>query len=787
MGDDRNELDANNDHSLLVRFYAFIFGFFLIYKNYLIILALSVVVYFVYRIDFSSVFEDVAIIKPVKSSYWNESYAQELILKSERQLNDAIHELEDNRLHIALELYRAVDNEFGVYSKTYKHELFTEQQTIREHYIKLLEPFQLAVIDLFEAEIDAMEISGLMSDNYRQLDADFYAILSDVQRNQLKMRMDRMDHSRANKALRSIRVIFEPDDSIYVGLLQAALRNAWNSKYGFELIFGKPLGEKEKRATFLTYKLVCAESFTVLGKSKRQDGSLLPSDSSSTFPIGLNIYLKAFDGPDLNYPTSWDRVNLFNLELAMPDKIEPGNNPFEAALRVKEINEEHNEILLNAVSSDLKVPTFMFFPGEEVSDVHLTTHLIDLGKLRKFAVNHPDEFIETSLKWIKDKSLSDSVKIFIVWLELNLTEFLHIVIADLPNLDSASVARLSKALAGKPWLDNYRLAFELYEHADDTTRVILLEAVAKNYHETVVKEKLFNLLSKADSSKDIVIARLILDNCSSEELQALRKFFLTINAEVASYIFRAVYNRDYDLAYSWMLEDLLSVPQPVQYDMIQIHSMNNKHRNTTIPVLFSIYKKAYEQVSYSASESAISQKLKLLILDEFKKHLYVSEVNVLARSLNLTNLPENFRILFCKELFKTRADRTSDDYYIDCLKLLKAYADMESKLHSSFEQTVRNNQSNSNDYKIVRYLINEILNKKNKNEQLKQDLLSFLADRTSDEYLIIYSLEMLDKHNWNWSQPEVVRLLEAGCRLSNKRFSCYSRIFNFSQEANSNC
>ena len=498
---------------------------------------------------------------------WDTAKVDNAIQTFNRSVPEAIRLLERKEYEKATKLYR--DQVAAVEPLYYRRIKIPSIQTldISEWYEERTEEFEEAwkaavsgmLDDFAEGKMGGYELERLTGLHSSRKGGD------------RQMRYDRreaLDLQRAKLAVNWVRVTFNNSHRFkeHFPEFEKAFRSRWNDSFGYQLVFGEPIGNAERAAT---WRHITVDVDIKTARYEIRGGSENRQFYGADIPEQCVISYKSQG--DTTIPSTWDDPKSVTINVDVPQTLSVDNygHSDEAQKWKARVDGIIADRLIETFGT---FPEFALFPGVDPATLALLNDRkrIDFTAARALALLNRARLVKElkALSDTDDPALeADIVRVSI---EMNLSELSDVVTGMLQQAEARLRKESMNMLKVKPWYGEYSPLLALMDSGDRQCVYDGLHALRGHMAE---HPELIPILEEraADRARDMrdQFAVLLLKEVDDSKLASYGHWLQDADARFAGQVMSAFFHRDRDLFMRLVVKRYDRVNPEIQADLIK--------------------------------------------------------------------------------------------------------------------------------------------------------------------------------------------------------------------------
>ncbi len=344
---------------------------------------------------------------------------------------------------------------------------------------------------------------------------------------------------RSSDSTKWMRIVFEGSPGNYESLVKQAIRKRWKDHGHYQIIYGIPVTQKDRDATWKELVVRCVQKDTPVAATTPEsilgrDLPLIPTEASIQFTMRRN--------PDI--PTSWDDLPPFEARAGIPKMTLDNAQMLTAQSLATTMSEANALSLQHSISNKLnQLPEFELFPGfsPEASRLVVDGHLNE-EHARPLAYRSPSALgSELSLAAI-DATPTLAFEICSLIAQLQIEELAPILTDLAPQLGTQERRDVVMHLRNAPAFGNYNPILAIIRSSPaDIYPETAMSALKKRLMMPRVRKLVEEKIRGSDPLVRRYYAAALFNEMPLEEMEAKADFWLSEeNGDVGAEFFEAV-------------------------------------------------------------------------------------------------------------------------------------------------------------------------------------------------------------------------------------------------------
>jgi hypothetical protein len=541
---------------------------------------------------------------------WDASTAKDAVAKANDSWHAAMQAVAAREPKEAFDAYhRAVRGDAAFLVKNHPDKEAGPGQTLRQWFDERDKAFRDAFLPQMDWILDSLAKGDLSSGEVKQLVQNLAYVDFKEPEQRFKKEEKRIAEERAKAATRWLRVELQHNVDTYEGVVKEALRTKWNDRYGFKVVFGYPLSDAERQATWKTLTV----------DLNQQDAHYKGSNQKTAFLSGLSVPESVglrfkLAGPD-PVLTSWDSLAPLSVSVEVPASLwvkydrYSDDKPATLQAEARRVGEEKKKELVAALRQQLKgLPGFTLFPGVNPATLSLLKgDRLDNQAATALAYLEPDRLKSEAVRLTQSNNPRLREDLLGLAISTELEPLAAWVTKNLPLADRQTQSRLARELGRKPWYGNFEPLLAVIVAATNDYPQEAVQALRGHVQHRRVQEV---LAQKAAVSRDYQrgnYAHLFLSEAPWEAVDARARQWVTDkDGNFAAQAYTALLNRDRARATALMLEVFEQASPRAQAVMLQQFTFSpERHGDREMSLLLRMARQKTNREAKAEARSAI--------------------------------------------------------------------------------------------------------------------------------------------------------------------------------------
>ncbi len=685
---------------------------------------------------------------------WDEEEARDLFNRSDELLGSAMQELQAHEREKARLLYREAMSNVALYLQNHRDKNLEPDLTVSDwkklrdgiYLGSLNEEFDFLEGELARGDVKVEEVEWFVR-GYG--DPEFSPL-----RQAFEQSKSELESLRAQQAPKWLRIYVQDSSGgqRHEKPIESEIVKKWTPDYGFKAVFGKSLGNVEKKATWKTLTIWATEESAYYEYQNRSNN--FDSQSPPVIPYKLTLKF-SIEGSE-KIPTSWDDLPEIIVEAPVPDTLLLEDKSYAEGDRLEA---ENRKVLLEKMQAAMgALPSFRPFPELDADQLSIlgAGGKVDRQAATALAYLKPEKFSNQLQGALQTVSKSGRGELMGLIIELGLEEHSGWLIQSLTNSDLYSQQQVFEAIQNKPWFGDWEPAVMLLRKGHDNIRTNLMRKMGDHVSNPKVKGALIEIGNDPKDPRRLDFARYLIQHLPEEELAPYAVWVDDRDTRFSEQIFTLLRRKDQELGRQIILAKYATANAKLREAMLNGYKFNYE---SIAPAEIDMLKSAVQQRA--------SPKLHTNALNALLKAAYYPEVWAclleLKNDVGLSEREKN-RV---EEALLNNVNRARPDFAKEYN--LAEVARLEASA-ASLDRFARSRQGTA---------ITNLLGMKGSKDASVKSLSELMGANPGDEELSLMVIRAIQQFHrirkgWDWGQAELVAILTKGMAHPNKEARKYS-------------